>query len=314
MRIIKLLSITLALGVLGVSGTSAKNVNSNAGTSSFPFLKINIGARAVSMGSAFTGLADDESALYYNPAGLVHFEEKRFVAEYHNYFSDLTNGVVGVILPWKNRVIGIHIDYLGYGTFTQTDLSGNITGEFGGSDMLLAGSIAVPVGTEFSVGATTKVIYEKLAGYSATGAALDLGVKYTSDRGRYHAGAMVQNLGVQFSSLGTGKKAKLPLALRLGGAARPREIPALLSMDLVLPVDNDPVIALGTEVYQFKPLYLRLGWNSFGANYRAQGSNDNWAGFSIGAGFTYKKYQISYAFSPAADLGQSHRITFAGGF
>lgn len=304
----------LALVIVLNGMVAAADISSNAGTSAFPFLKINVGARAVSMGGAFTGLSDDEMALYYNPAGIARYEEKRFVAEYHNYVADLGSGVVGVVLPWKKRVVGFHINYLSYGTFTQTDLDGNITGTFGGSDMLFAGTIAMNVREGISVGGTAKFIYEKLSSYSATGVAFDLGAKYTSTRGRYSAGAMVQNVGLQLSSLGSGKKAKLPLMLRVGGSARPREIPALLSLDFVVPIDNKPVVALGTEVYQFKPLFLRAGWNSFGSNYRAAGSKDSWAGFSMGAGFEYKKYEISYAYSPQADLGESHRITLTGGF
>lgn len=290
------------------------DISSNAGTSAFPFLKIDVGARAVSMGSAFTGLADDEMALYYNPAGIARFDEKRFIAEYHSYFAGLNSGVVGVILPSRKYVLGFHINYLSYGTFTQTDLAGNITGDFGGSDMLFAGTGAFNINDEFSLGGTAKLIYEKISSYSASGVAFDLGAKYHSARDRYNAGIMLQNIGVQLSSLGSGDKAKLPLSLRLGGSVRPYEIPAILSADVIVPIDNKPVIALGTDVYQFKPLYIRMGWNSFGSNYRAQGSNDNWAGFSIGAGFEYHKYEISYAFSPAADLGESHRITLTGGF
>ena len=305
-----LLTLIVALS----SAAAAADISSNAGTSAFPFLKINVGARAVSMGGAFTGLADDEMALYYNPAGIAHYDEKRFVAEYHNYIADLSNGVVGVILPWKKQVIGFHINYLSYGTFTQTDLSGNVTGSFGGSDMLFAGTIARTIREGISVGGTAKFIYEKLQNYSATGLAFDIGAKYTSLRGRYNAGVMLQNVGLQLSSLGAGDKAKLPLMFRIGGSAKPREIPALLSLDFVVPIDNKPVVALGTEVYQFKPLFLRMGWNSFGSNYRVAGSSDTWAGFSVGAGFEYKKYEISYAYSPEADLGESHRITLTGGF
>jgi long-chain fatty acid transport protein len=36
-----------------------------------------MGARAIALGAAFTGVADDASAIYYNPAGLV-FQENRF--------------------------------------------------------------------------------------------------------------------------------------------------------------------------------------------------------------------------------------------
>jgi len=41
-----------------------------------------IGARAIAMGGAFTGVADDPSAHYYNPAGLVQMDDHRAQVEY----------------------------------------------------------------------------------------------------------------------------------------------------------------------------------------------------------------------------------------
>ena len=43
---------------------------SKVGTVAAPFLKISVG-RPTGMGDAFTGIADDASAMFYNPAGLA---------------------------------------------------------------------------------------------------------------------------------------------------------------------------------------------------------------------------------------------------
>jgi hypothetical protein len=42
-----------------------------AGTSSGTFLRIGVGARAVAMGETFVAVANDPSAIYWNPAGLA---------------------------------------------------------------------------------------------------------------------------------------------------------------------------------------------------------------------------------------------------
>ena len=41
------------------------------GTYSLQFLKIGVSARGIGMGGAFTAIADDASATYWNPAGMV---------------------------------------------------------------------------------------------------------------------------------------------------------------------------------------------------------------------------------------------------
>lgn len=304
----------LMFAVLAVGSVRAGTINKNAGTSAFSFLKINVGARPVAMGGAFTGAAEDESSLYYNPAGIALFESDRYVLGYHNYFVDMQSGFVGYIHSLDDRKsVAFYASYLNYGDFTETDLQGNITGDFGGGDLLLAATFAMRQSRVFCLGVTAKFIRESIQDYSATGIALDLGARYNTDRSRYTAGLMIQNLGAQLSSLGEGDKDGLPVTVRAGGSARPKGLPFLFVADVIAPVDNDIDVAAGAEYYNFKPLYLRVGYNTFGSNYKAEDSDAGLAGLSMGVGIDYNSMQLSYAFSPAADLGESHRITLTGG-
>ncbi len=310
-----ILSVFVVLLALTVAAPAfAGDVNSRAGTSAFPFLKIPVGARAVAMGGAFTGLANDESSLYYNPAGIVGLGQHRYILGYHNYFVDMQSGFAGYIREVKrDYYLAGYASYLNFGEFIEADEFGQVTGDFSGGDLLLAVTGAMQYNHSFAFGATMKFIYESLHDYSSTGFAIDLGAKYSSDRKRYNAGFAIQNIGKQLSALGE-EKYRLPLTFRGGGAVVPKGLPMTISADLIIPVDNDPVFALGGEYFEFKPVYLRMGWNSFGSNYRADDSDDKWAGLSFGVGFDIKKMQISYVFSPGAELGESNRITLNGSF
>ena len=98
--------------ILAAGSGLGKDISTNAGTSAFPFLKINVGARPVAMGGAFTGVADDESSLYYNPAGIAVFEEKRFIAGYHNYFVDMQSGFLGYVHSLNERqTLAFYVSY-----------------------------------------------------------------------------------------------------------------------------------------------------------------------------------------------------------
>ena len=61
-KYIQLIKIVLIIGsVYGVNKT---------GTTAAKFLSIEVGSNAVGMGGAFTSIANDATAMYWNPAGL----------------------------------------------------------------------------------------------------------------------------------------------------------------------------------------------------------------------------------------------------
>lgn len=313
----------LSLAVLIAVPALADENNSSAGTSVFNFLKIDVGARPIAMGGAFTGVADDETSLYYNPSGLTNLEGRHFIAGYHNNIFDMQSGFLGYVHPVSpDHRVAAQINYLSYGDFIRTDGNGEELGTFGGSDMLFAASYAMRVRQTISLGVTIKYIYEKIDTYSASAIAGDIGAKFILKRDLYDnsvqaaAGIMIQNLGTQLSTFVDGsEKWDLPLAFRMGISGYPKGLPLLLAGDIIFPTDNDLYFALGAEFIRLKPLFLRMGWTSYGLNYQTDaGAKDNLAGFSIGFGVEHKQMHISYTLSPQSDLGTSHRITITGGF
>jgi len=91
-------------------------------------------------------------------------------------------------------------------------------------------------------------------------------------------------------------------------------LPFILCVDGNKPLDNDFYFSLGGEFTRLQPFFLRFGWNYNGRNYKTDSDKDNFAGFSGGFGYSWKKFILDYSYSSFADLGGAHRITFSGSF
>jgi hypothetical protein len=306
--------IALALGTVILISTGSWAANSKVGTTAYSFLKIDVGARSTAMGGAFVGLADDETALFFNPAGLTQIGSKRFITTYNNYITDIQSGFLGYVHPYsRNTRLGASICYFNFGSFEKTDALGTNLGTFGASDFAFSLSLAKQVNQRFSLGASGKFIYEKIDTYSSDALALDLGLLYTAGDGRTQIGAVGQNLGVELSGHTRSHKDPLPAAVKAGISHHMRELPLIIAADVAKPFDNDVFFNLGGELTALEPLYLRLGWSSFGENYKTDSDKDTQAGFAAGFGITWNAYRFDYAYSSYADLGGVHKISVSGG-
>src|SRR5690349_14761692 len=63
------------------------------------FLNIPIGARAVGMGGGFAGVADDPTALYWNPAGIMQNQGASAAYSFTSMFAGITHNFAGVTFP-----------------------------------------------------------------------------------------------------------------------------------------------------------------------------------------------------------------------
>lgn len=289
-------------------------INSKVGTTAYPFLKIDVSARSTAMGGAFVGLSDDESALYFNPAGLIQIEQKSFFTTYNNYLADIQSGFLGYVHPHsENTRLGVSIYYFNYGSFTQTDSLGKVLGTFGAADFALAISFVRSINSQISFGTTGKFIYEKIESFSSDALALDFGILHISKDTRTRFGLMGQNLGVQLKGFTKSHKDDLPIVVKVGMSHQMRELPLTVVLDAAKPFDNDIFFNLGGELTALKPLYLRVGWSSFGKNFKTNSDKDDLAGFAGGFGVTWKTYRFDYAYSSYADLGGVHKISISGG-
>ena len=178
-----------------------------AGTDAAAFLKKSIGVKAVGMGGAFTSIADDTSAIYWNPAGLAQIQDYYSVyAMGTTGASDKYDGLKDVVpthqffafsIPLQKftDVLGKTVIGVGYisskmDNIQHTDASGNRLGTISDTDNAYYLSAGIPLwqsSTSLYVGASLKYITKKMSdvGVSDSGLDIDAGVIYSVDASKY---------------------------------------------------------------------------------------------------------------------------------
>lgn len=330
----RIIFISAVILFAAMTATASWAANKNAGTSAYSFLRVGVGARAQAMGGAMVGLANDEYAGYYNPAGLgllspvVEYENeygemvetesditKYFAASYNNYIAEIQSGYLAFIMrQGYGRMVGFSLDYFDYGTFDRVDIDNQQTGTFSASDMAFGASFGQRVSGDFHWGVTGKFIYQKLESYSSDGLALDGGVLYRMRDEHTRLGFAVRNIGVQLKGLTSEHKDKLPGSAHAGVSHILKGAPILVTAQIDYPFDYDMIFRVGAEISGLDPFFLRLGWNSLGKDQKSGSSNDKSGGFAGGFGYIWGDYSLDYSYSSFADIGDSHRVSLAGGF
>src|SRR5437879_1705175 len=80
---------------------TGRNV-SKAGTTAAAFLEIPVGARAIGMGGAFVGTANDVTSLYWNPAGAARLEHSEAAFSHTNWIADMNFDYAALSVPLEN--------------------------------------------------------------------------------------------------------------------------------------------------------------------------------------------------------------------
>ncbi len=295
------------------SASFAAFSGADKGTSSGQFLKLGAGARAAGMGEAYSSVADDASAIYWNPAALSRINGSSAMFMHAALLADISYEFLGYGQNFGRGFLGLGVQYLSMPAFHETDPLGFPTGtSFSPGDMSLALAYALPLNERYSVGLSGKYIRSEIDKTASTFAA-DLGVlaKPCSGRGKdLSLSLVVQNLGGSFKY--EQKSDPLPLNVKLGSSL-PVAKNWLIGLDVNFPLDNRAYAALGTEYrlnYDAETGFAgRLGFNS-----KTLGDIDGLSGISIGAGLNFRQSWLDYAFLPFGTIGMTHRISITIAF
>jgi hypothetical protein len=273
------------------------------GTSGAQFLELPVNARAIAMGSAYAAIADDASALTYNPAALSQVSEGSVVLMHAMYLQNMSYDYAAIATAHDGWTFGAQAQMMNYGSFSEVDNTGASTGgTFSPSDIAFGFGFSRNIGP-LSIGGGAKYISSKIYD-SATTYAFDAGLLLRLGGGlRLGLSALDMGSGMTYIS----QQDPLPTTLHAGLGYVGEHI--VLTAEAVAPRDGDMYFAGGGEYRTFLTetigVALRAGYNG---QTSASGLGGN-TGLNAGGGISFGNLGVDYAWSPFADLGTAHRFS-----
>jgi len=300
--------------------------------SAFQFLKIGVGARGVAMGESFVAVANDVSALYWNPAGLVLFADNQAIASRTEYVADIKHDFFGIAYHVSGEdaiglsVSSLHMDDMEITTETQPFGTGRY---FSFGDVAVALTYAKKMTDHFSFGATLRYVEETLDVLTMRSIMVDLGTYYWTGLGSARFAVVISNFGADAQPKGTvslysGEKVStfqsfsLPTMFKLGVALEAFESETqrlTTSIQLNHPNDNSEHIRLGLEFAWQEMFFVRggvkrtIGQPLFSGD--ATSEEDLSVGVGVKVALGVSTVTADYAFSSFHRLGSVHRISVA---
>lgn len=317
----------MALALLGAAEVRA---GEDPGVTAAPVLQIPLGSRALGMGGAFTAVATDASALYYNPAGLSRLNAHELAFTFVSGLSDdnLQHLAYGGPIPFAGisgsgyASAGASLLLAQKGTIEVNKT--NPDGSFLSSDNLSAGSdLVLSAGYSERVGSTPlelkrgnyginhflglsgKFIRSTLVEqFSATAFTADAGYLANSPEAGLSFGLSVLNMGGKMKFIEEADP--LPTTLRTGLAYH-AGAPAVHT--LTLAADGEYLlherqwhVNTGLEYFWVKTYGARIGYQFL----------RDALGLTMGFGFRWRaRLLLDYAWVMGRALGDSHRFTIS---
>lgn len=271
------------------------------------FLNNGVGARPMGMGRAFTAVADDIDALYWNPAGLATYRSSQLEFQHtplpldgaYQYFAysqplyALGNFGVGVVNLDSGKI-----------TKTQSITSDDYieTGSYDARETAYMAAYANKFGDHYATGLTFKMVENAIDNKSERGFGADWGNFYSLNE-RVQFGVMFRNL-LQPSYGFEHEKETFPTIMRLGSAVKFFNDHLLTALDIEKALGEDQGWRphFGVEGYVINNIFLRAGID--------QTEIDG------GVGIRFKNLQFDYA-AGFQDIGLVNRFSvkvFFGGY
>jgi len=279
------------------------------GTFGAQFLEIGTTARATGMGSAFTAVADDASAVYWNPAGLVEVRGNEVLLSQVEWPADtnLSSAIMAFnphIMPgtFALSMRSLWLDPMLVRTAYEPEGNGQ-TFDAGSTAFGLTYSRFFT--DKFSAGITTSYIHMGLAEEAVNTVSFDFGIMYRIGIRDLKLGMVIQNYGgkINFDEL----EAKMPIDFKVGASFnvfKSDHQKLLFAAEFQHPSDNAERTNFGLEYGMREQFFGRVGYNS---GYDADALSFGF-GTAISTGAT-SKVMVDYSAVDMQDLDWVHRVS-----
>jgi opacity protein-like surface antigen len=279
--------VALTLAVLAAGSALGFFGPSPAG---FTFMRIGVGARPVSMGSAYTAVADDANALFWNPAGLAFNPTYGGSVTAMKLLQSVSYASAGLVAPVGRRLaVGCAGGYLSASDVRRDEL-GQELGTFGLSDLAVGPGVAWQPLPGFGFGAGARFVAGRIDSFHATAFSFDGGAIYRPTS-HLTAGVSVLHVGTPRRFINDWEYPPVNLRVGIAGKIPLKDNHLLLTSDLSAYPDYGPVLSAGAE------LCLKLSGSSAGQGLYLRGGYQSghhlgtWSGFSLGIGYEYELTQ-----------------------
>jgi hypothetical protein len=325
------------VNIILLSLLTTGSFSQTGGDNIYEFLNLTYSGLIASLGGANVSLTDKNLNLaYHNPALLSSGMDKSLALNYVNYLAGINYGLAmySVSVPGTGNFAG-GITYLNYGSFTEADASGNITGSFTASEYAFSIIYSREIDSMFTAGINFKPVISHLEDYTSFGFAFDLGASWHNRKNLLSAGLVLRNIGYQVTTYAGESRGKLPFEVLAGASVRLAHAPFRFSLtlrhlekfDLTYEYagssreNNDNPsgsgflenmmrhVIVGTEIIPHKNFYLSLGYNYQRRRELQTEAKVSGIGFSWGFGLNTSLLSLEFGRASYHLAGSSNHIS-----
>ena len=298
------------------------NAQTLGGNAVYNFLTQPGSAQIAALGGAnISHQSNDVSLGLSNPALLRGSMHQQVATSFNGFLAGINNYSAVTAFQHTSFTWGAGVQFLDYGSVTQTDAAGTVFGTIRPRDYAIHLMASKQYGERFYLGSSVKFIQSNYGPFRSSGIAVDVGLTYQDTINQWQAAVLVKNMGMQLSTYGGGAKEELPFDVQAGISKRLANAPVQFSLTAhnlhrLRILYNDTAfnasegdlrtagflqktfahLILSAQFYFSDKLEATVGYNflrrqDLNVFNAASGLN----GLTAGAGFLHKKLHVRYA-------------------